>query len=383
MIARPEWETLFCQALTYACASASGWENLDAQSVARCASDLAVIVEDTYLRRNFRRITPESISFSLSVPADLLPKPRPYWGVVQAWQKRIECLLLDLRPRRPASSSPARKLLVDELPALRPMNLRTCRKGDSSPNAGIVDCLQLYDEPVLYRAAVSAEACSEAHLRYNVSSLSLSRRRALVRVSPCNVFVFCRTTHETISSGLFSPPSVTLTMEESEFAARCTEDMHSMPPIAYSSGKERVYMQSELSKEECLVETLMEDKGNLVMTQRERVWISTAGTVSALHYDASNSVLIQLVGQKRMLLFPPQSLLEQGIYPLGHPLHRRSRVDLTASRCCANEQLFSNFWQSPAVAKGVVEAVLSPGDICTFPAGYDSVELPQPAVSTG
>lgn len=38
------------------------------------------------------------------------------------------------------------------------------------------------------------------------------------------------------------------------------------------------------------------------LAQAPRLWVSPAGAVSPLHYDASNSFLVQVAGRKRLLL---------------------------------------------------------------------------------
>lgn len=93
----------------------------------------------------------------------------------------------------------------------------------------------------------------------------------------------------------------------------------------------------------------------------ERIWISAHGTVSSLHYDCSHSALLQRVGRKRMILFPEQALDSLGIYPLGHPLHRRARANLSNS----TSLLFRDLWSKWSQEAEVVE--VTPGDLLLFP----------------
>lgn len=338
--------------------------------VLACASDAAAIVEDIHLQRNYNASVPEAVAKSLIVPASLRPEVRSSMGPAESIRGTFMHMYRTLSNPRVHFTRKNFVAVEDNLPALRPMSLNACHQAPQNAERNIADCLRVSDKPIVSRALVSANICAKAAARYSISSLAKSRRPVLVRVSPSNVFVFCRSKHTLIAAGVFSPPSVTRTIEEHEFAARCTESRQGLPPIAFSGGGERVYLQSELSEEDCLVEPLLQKSSDLAITQRERVWVSTKGTVSALHYDASNSVLIQLAGHKRMVLFHPDTLPEQGVYPLGHPLHRRARVDLTLSRNQANEQLFSGFWNLRAVREHSIEVTLGPGDVCTFPAGY-------------
>jgi Cupin-like domain len=147
-------------------------------------------------------------------------------------------------------------------------------------------------------------------------------------------------------------------MTGSEFAARCS---------ASDSTTERVYMQTIARPSERVIAPLHQ-RGLVDAAQDERVWVSTHGAVSTLHYDASHSVLAQCVGRKRILFFPPSCLKVLGIYPKGHPLHRRSRVDLTASRnSAAARGLFADFWNAVREDSIAIEALLNPGDVITFP----------------
>lgn len=288
------------------------------------------------------------------------------------------CRWLDTRyPNR-------RKLTAvdDPLPALGIESSRMCRAAVVPSVDEIGSCLTLVDEPIIFLGSASraaecaADDVDRGCYRYSLDMLSKSRRPAEVRVSPSNVFVFCRSAHSSIVSGEFSPPSVVRTMSEAEFARRCATGesrLGELEPVAFGPEPERVYMQSLLAAPECLVEPAASALPEIAVTQLERVWVSSKGSVSVLHYDASHSVLVQIHGRKRMVFFPPHMLGKLGVYPLGHPLHRRARVDLSRDRCDANAMLFSNFWaaiDSEDDGCVPVEVVLMPGDCCTFPPGW-------------
>jgi hypothetical protein len=113
-------------------------------------------------------------------------------------------------------------------------------------------------------------------------------------------------------------------------------------------------------------------------TQSPRMWLSAAGAVSPLHYDHSVSVLAQVHGTKRMLLYPPSTLSRAHLYPNWHPLRRRSRVQLDSR---LSEEEAAAAWprwtpsseEDSAVGggggkpPGAWEAVLGPGDVLVFP----------------
>ena len=63
--------------------------------------------------------------------------------------------------------------------------------------------------------------------------------------------------------------------------------------------------------------------------QSRNMWVTTEPKVSVLHYDWQDSVLLQISGTKRFTLFPPDAIGGLYPYPIDHPLHRRSRVDLS------------------------------------------------------
>ena len=84
--------------------------------------------------------------------------------------------------------------------------------------------------------------------------------------------------------------------------------------------------------------------------------VSHAGSVTALHIDHSDSVLIQVRGRKRVLFFPPNAFCT---YPEGHCLSRRSLLNL--------QPIPPTLWHSISL-DGMITAVLHPGDVLFFPA---------------
>lgn len=74
-----------------------------------------------------------------------------------------------------------------------------------------------------------------------------------------------------------------------------------------------------------------QQSARLCFSQEPRIWVSPAGAVSPLHYDASNSFLLQVHGYKRMLFVSPEQLYRLYCYPDTHMLRRRSVAGGTAS----------------------------------------------------
>jgi len=54
------------------------------------------------------------------------------------------------------------------------------------------------------------------------------------------------------------------------------------------------------------------------------LWVAVNGSCSPLHYDLSEGVLVQVVGTKRVTLFPPSAQLYP--YPVDHPHDRQSSI---------------------------------------------------------
>jgi len=104
-----------------------------------------------------------------------------------------------------------------------------------------------------------------------------------------------------------------------------------------------------------------------VEAQQPRLWISADGSVSPTHFDESLSVLVQLHGQKRMLLFDPACTARLCPYPNHHPLRRRAMVDITADEVWLRSR-FPRFFEEPHIQ--AVEAVVNAGDVLVFPARW-------------
>lgn len=85
--------------------------------------------------------------------------------------------------------------------------------------------------------------------------------------------------------------------------------------------------------------------------------VTPAGATHALHYDSSNSILVQLRGVKRVTLVHESQLEDLNPYPRDHILFRRARMPGTPGGSLG--------WQGiPPVGKTVD---LFPGDMIVFP----------------
>ena len=88
--------------------------------------------------------------------------------------------------------------------------------------------------------------------------------------------------------------------------------------------------------------------------------VSHEGALTGLHYDANSVFLFQVLGRKRIILFPPSELSHLAPYPCDHFMARRCLVNFENS----HPELFPEFDPSRAV-----ERVLGPGEMTYIP-GY-------------
>jgi Cupin-like domain len=111
------------------------------------------------------------------------------------------------------------------------------------------------------------------------------------------------------------------------------------------------------------------------------VWVSSAGSVTPLHFDRCHGLLCQLVGSKRVVLIDPcetSSLYQRSGVGNGGPAHT-SRVDMFAYLARDEAQLlrFPKMRNVPCY-----DFVLAPGESIYIPVGWwHAVETLEPSVS--
>jgi Cupin-like domain len=384
--ATPGWTSLLTEALILSCLPAKLCErqtevvNEFCRRGYSCCEDIAMLVEDRYLGMFYAKPNTRSLT-STEVPLRLRPSSLnkviersalrpPFWRLIWDGTFHINRFFAFGKSNLFCSS----KQITDELPRIAIASPKSCKIEDCRGTEGshdILRCLNDDETPTLYKGLASSNgAVLFSRDRHSPERLMKSNRIVDARVSPSNLFTFCRSSHTLISGRRFTAPSVRVRVTEAEFATRCMQygvRRKHMAPIAYSRAGERIYMQSVIPLSESVLEGTAARDPSISLTQSERVWVSCAGTVSTMHYDASASVLIQVTGCKRLVMFPPQMIEFLGIYPEGHPLHRRSRVDLTCT-CRANSSMFDHFWRR--ARQHALEAILEPGDVFVFPTAW-------------
>lgn len=360
----PEHAITFLNALEVSCAcqengfAGEGKASLVDVVGLEVALDLAEIVEDEYLRRMF----PDA---SVASEPEIAPAPvLPPSNSPVAPQRILTSLanfasgLLMPNKTHDDNDQATRVFISDPLPQLSltvtkgPIVVTTFPASSSKSSALCETCLTSVVEPTLFKGALAADTLYLNDSNSLVRDLCNHKHNSVqVRRSSSNTFTFCRATHPLIDSGQFTPPSRLQTMPSCEFFDHVSEH--------YARSGERLYMQTAVPYAEQLFR--IPQNSPLITAQTERRWVSTSGSVSSLHYDASYSALAQCAGTKRMIFFPASQLPHLGIYPLGHPLHRRARVDLSR----ASSAVFSEFWR--VAAHTAVEVVIQPGDVVCFP----------------
>ena len=233
--------------------------------------------------------------------------------------------------------------------------------------------------PVLLRGA-AAELAPIGSRVWNLGALPSLVPSGRVRVSPDATFLFCKESHALCASGALPPPSrVCAAMSGEEFVRRIQRPLDELPrsqsapttrPLAplFYGRRERYYMQADLPRtvlREEQVPRLWRSLGaQAQQAQQMRLWVSTSGATTPLHFDACASFLAQMRGEKRIVFFPPRALPGLYAFPVDHPMHRRSRVSLHGCADARDETfpLFSELAEPHAQ-----EIVLREGDCVVFP----------------
>jgi len=304
-----------------------------------CVFELAEFVEDSFLSQEY----PQPDRGELAPP---LPRARnPREALVAAWSHFLTriCFTPDWTLSNP-------QLVSDPLPS---SSFHIVSRVNEIKTE-LTTALGTIQEPQVYRSMVQKQANdSEYSTRYTVGRLlcpsSLYASRTVdVRISPGSVFTFCKSQHALIRSGRLTPPSVIRRMTLKSFARRCLAG-HEEPPLVYHEpAAERFYLQTEvIPHERILTPRLLQD---MQVAQVERAWVSTAGTVTSLHYDSAWSAIAQIKGRKRVTLFEPSVLPQLRPYPVDHPLGRRCRGPRGKSPMPPSNS-----------------TVLLPGDVLVFP----------------
>ena len=109
-----------------------------------------------------------------------------------------------------------------------------------------------------------------------------------------------------------------------------------------------------------------------------RLWLGGGGVLARTHYDKGHNLFVQLVGRKRVLLWPPSELPALHLYPANHEAFRQSQVPLVREAAAATAgdaaappaaaALAARFplWDAERAATARL-AELGPGDLLYIP----------------
>lgn len=94
------------------------------------------------------------------------------------------------------------------------------------------------------------------------------------------------------------------------------------------------------------------------------LWLGPRGTISPLHYDPLDNLLMQIVGSKRVLLYPPDNTKSGSWHYAGYKgnQYNTSAVDVENP----NYEDYPNFQAAPTPH----ECVIGPGDVLFIPAKW-------------
>jgi tRNA wybutosine-synthesizing protein 5 len=90
----------------------------------------------------------------------------------------------------------------------------------------------------------------------------------------------------------------------------------------------------------------------------QSVWMSSAGNVTPIHYDLSENILVQILGEKRVLLWDPTQYSMLYLNPVGTLHDRQSRLDVNRP----DQTSFPKFMNAKAL-----EYILRPGEMLYIP----------------
>ncbi len=100
------------------------------------------------------------------------------------------------------------------------------------------------------------------------------------------------------------------------------------------------------------------------------LWVGPGGHTTCLHYDPVDSLLIQLQGDKKVVMFPPTEL--NNLYPFPISVHLKHGLKLRASysQVYPDRPDFSAFPKLQQALKQRYEITLQAGEVLYLPAGW-------------
>ncbi|KAL1518808.1 hypothetical protein AB1Y20_003088 [Prymnesium parvum] len=113
------------------------------------------------------------------------------------------------------------------------------------------------------------------------------------------------------------------------------------------------------------------DVGDVEQPPTAIVWLGSRSVTALAHYDTSYNTFVQVVGRKRIWLWPPAAHRQLQLFPSRHSLHRRSALLASTAASAIATPLSSdaavNAIHEAAIAAGGAPVDLSPGDVLFIP----------------
>ncbi|MBD2089145.1 cupin-like domain-containing protein [Microcoleus sp. FACHB-1515] len=100
------------------------------------------------------------------------------------------------------------------------------------------------------------------------------------------------------------------------------------------------------------------------------LWVGPGGHVEALHYDPTDGTLMQLFGEKKLLLFPPDQIANLYPFPIAVHLRHGTKLRSWFSQTYPNKPDFESFPNLKIALAHAQEVVLKAGDLIFLPVGW-------------
>ncbi len=163
----------------------------------------------------------------------------------------------------------------------------------------------------------------------------------------------------------------------------CKLQMWSMTKLVDVAGKdgsesgEFAYFAGEVSKLGGNLDRDIEPYNYYVVTQvqedpllemydeiepKATLWMGSKGALTPMHNDAMHNFYVQIYGEKKFTLYPPEAWGHLYLYPKYHLQHRNVQVNIRD----VNYKRFPRFKQAPEP----IVAIVRPGDVLYLPPGW-------------
>lgn len=96
-------------------------------------------------------------------------------------------------------------------------------------------------------------------------------------------------------------------------------------------------------------------------------WLGGRGVLATPHFDPSHNVVVQVIGQKRWLLWPPSMLPDMRLHAASHPSRRQTRLQLQTIVRDHSTSAGAAATEAAHLLEAAISVVLSEGDVLYVP----------------